>query len=293
MTSYQGLQLALPHLGGLEITTFTQAVTATNANPDFDSWSGDNPVNWTVVGEAPPDYTVVEAAPDGSAGTGAALFYKNGGSSLRVEQTLISGAWYEFEIIRSYRDNLDSFLEVGSLQFYQDAHAQRIRRADTPAARFYVYNGPGHIALDRLKLNTLSLNAEHLAAVDGLFEFHFTLPGSPLSGHCARLWYRAAGDQNYWEARVERSYAGTAWDFRLDSVSGAVATNRIAAAGVGSPNAIRVIVSGNEHKAYTSADGGATWTQRGSAVNNTTHNTQAGIRAVYSDDTTPIRLKAN
>ncbi|MCC6612889.1 MAG: hypothetical protein IT320_05375 [Anaerolineae bacterium] len=293
MSSYIGLQLAIPHLDSLNVTRFTQAVTSSNANYDFDSWSGDNPVDWNVVGEAAPDYVVSQVAPDGSPGVGAALMHRAGGNALSIQQAMVNGAWYEFEAIRTYVNNLGSFFEIGSVQYYDDNHAKRLRRSDTTVARYYVYNGPGDIALDRLKVDRLALNAESIVSANGTFDFHFSLPTSPLPGHCARLWYRAQGDQNYWEMRVERNPAGTAWNVRVDSVSGAVATNRLGVVVTSTINAMRIIAVGDNHLCFTSEDGGGTWTQRGSTVNNSTHRLQMGVRALYSQDTTPIRLKAN
>lgn len=106
---------------------------------------------------------------------------------------------------------------------------------------------------------------------------HLTLPTSPALGDTLELRYRVTDAANYWTAYV--TYTGSQWDFKLDSVVAGTPTNRITVTNVGNVATLRVIVDGDDHTTYTS---GGAWTQRGTTVTNSTHNTAVQVSAVWS-----------
>lgn len=278
----------------VEVTTFYQYLSTENTNPDFTSWSGGNPTGWTVIYQDPPNYTVTESAPDGNPGTGAALFYRNGPNSLRIEQTIKAGAWYEFDTVRSYTSGgMTTIMDMtsgGTVQWYNDTNSLHLIRISAPPVRYYVSGGPGSVALDRLSYRLINLDRQYSTPADGTYQFFFTLPGSPRQYEAAHLWYRGAlGDLNYWDAYIYRNYENTQWSFALSSVSAGVATNYINLGTSGTPNGIRVVTSGDTHTVYTSTDNGANWTSRGS-VTNSTHSGNGYIRVLYNSSITPVRL---
>lgn len=110
---------------------------------------------------------------------------------------------------------------------------------------------------------------------DGLAYFEFTQSGSPLALDEIALYYRTVDTNNSWKAYLQRNAGNTAWDFRLDSISLGVPTNRIAVTGVGAVNGIGVIFDGSKHNCFTR--NGSTWTKRGSEVNVSFQNTTTGM----------------
>jgi len=60
-------------------------------NGSFDNWTGDDPDNWTVTGESPPNREVSEVAPNeghGGTGTGAANLYSDSATIVSMEQSV-------------------------------------------------------------------------------------------------------------------------------------------------------------------------------------------------------------
>ncbi|MCA9910815.1 MAG: hypothetical protein KC519_19300 [Anaerolineae bacterium] len=302
MIDYQGLQVLVPHLrAGLEITSFTQALGSdVLTNGAFDTWTGDNPNGWTVSGESGSDPAISEVGSGEDhtgAGTGSANWYKTGGGFLTLSQAALSaGEWYQIDT------NLSN-VAVGSLvvndaangfiRSYAAAIANRLlgRAASTT---LQLYNTvPMDVTVDSVTVKPLTLTSEAAAAAGGTFAFSFVLPASPIAGDSIQMWYRANGDTDYWRAEVVRNASNSAWDFKLYSVSAGIATSRISETGVGTPNAIRVVASGDDHTCSTSSDGGASWTQRGGTVTNSTHNTNTGMRAIYSSTVSPLMLRGS
>lgn len=114
----------------------------------------------------------------------------------------------------------------------------------------------------------------YTASADLLAEATFTAP-DPLA-NTAELRFRVQDDQNYWTA-----YFNAAGAFRVDSVSGGSATNRINVAGVmaaGGTRTIRVATNGSLISAFTKS--GATWTRQGSTINVSHLNTQTNVAVV-------------
>jgi len=103
--------------------------------------------------------------------------------------------------------------------------------------------------------------------------------------------YRHQDNLNYWAAVVIRSADNTRWDLQINSVSGAISINRISVTNVGAVDAVRVVLNGSTHTAYTGV--GGVFTQRGSPVSVAHLNGLTGITAIYTSAITPIRLSAD
>ncbi|MBX3061814.1 MAG: hypothetical protein U0528_07000 [Anaerolineae bacterium] len=128
-----------------------------------------------------------------------------------------------------------------------------------------------------LNVASPSSGSSYSGDASGVIDLTVTSPAS-LTGTKAELRYRVQDANNYWVA-----YFDSAGAFKLDSVSGGVATNRISVASVISTSqtrTIRVICDGSNHDCYTLS--GSTWTKRGSTVNVSHLNTQTAISPVLT-----------
>lgn len=289
-------------LGGLVITSFAQTVgSELLTNGDFSVWTGDNPNSWSISGESGSDPAISEVGSGENhtgTGTGSANWYKTAGGFLVAAQNVLTvGDWYEIvptiSLVASGSLVINDPTNGLSKTFTVAGEQAMLGRAGATALQAYIITNPSDVTMDGLSVRKVTLNPEYAFAADGTFELHYALPGSPRGGDRVELWYRANGDLNYWKAYAIRSDGNSRWDFKLDSVSAGTATNRILVNTIGTTNAIRVVVSGDDHTCFTSADGGASWTQRDSTVTNSTHNTNTGMRAVHNSTITPIQLKAS
>lgn len=114
----------------------------------------------------------------------------------------------------------------------------------------------------------------YTAVANAIHDLTVTAP-NPLANTC-ELRYRVLDDNNYWTAYFDATGA-----FKLDSVSGGVATNRISVAAVataGNTYTIRVICDGTKHNCYTLE--GTTWTKRGSEVDVSHQDSQTAVKPV-------------
>lgn len=280
----------------VDTQTFTQALGAellTNPGPTF-TFTADNPDGYTVTGESGGIREVTEVASGGGAGTGSLRLYNTDATLFYISQGVLSvGSFYEASgnvsaVVGGSAQLADGNITSFNIQSTVTGVVRGIRRALSATALIRCSASGGDITFDSLSYKLVTLNSQSTAVADGVFDFSFTLPASPRPGERCELWYRANGSGDFWTAYVERNVGNTAWDLKLDSVSSGVYTNRITVTGVGTPIQIRVIASGNLHNCYTLE--GTTWTKRGAEVNNSTHATNTGVRAVYSSTVTPSRL---
>lgn len=89
---------------------------------------------------------------------------------------------------------------------------------------------------------------------------------------------------NYWAAVLV--YTGSQWNIDLYSVAAFTRTSRTSATNIGTTNGIRVNCKGDLLDLQTSADGGASWTTRGSQVNNSLYDTATNYNVVSTSDVT-------
>ena len=276
-------------------TTFAQSISSPLSNSGFDVWSGGLPSSWTSVGEAPPDLDVYESAPDGTAGTGAVFMHRaSSGNSLRIERSITPSKWYYHEVVRGYVSGANQFLEVGD-----EAGQQFYATPSTPLAenhlsynssgftRYFIYN-TGDVTLDSFKISEITLDPAREAVANGLFEFMFTLPASPVFGDQIELRFREVDERNYLSLMLYRNNGY--WGLRLLSYTSGIPT-QIVSTTVGDTVGLRAIAHNNKINLYTSANGN-TWTRRGSEYTVTAHQTATKIRAVYSPYATPVSIAA-
>lgn len=127
---------------------------------------------------------------------------------------------------------------------------------------------------------------DYAATADQIIDLTLTAPGSITAE--AGIIYRKLDTSNYW-----RAYFNTSGAFRVDSVSGGVATNQINVAGViaaGQTRTIRIICEDSLHDAYTQS--GSTWTKRGSQLNVSHQNTQAAVQPDIGAGWTAANLRS-
>ena len=292
----------------INITNFTQSLGAELlSNWDFSAFTADLPDGWTNSEASGSDLT--ERDPDQTHGdtktTGGALnMYSAAANNVpQVSQAVLTaGQWIEVEaVLSAYTSGTNVQIRDTSLYFRlqnMDSVGTKhgISQVNSDTLRVLTSTAPIDLTWDSIsaKVITLNPNQEGFVNGNGSYVFRFTLPGSSEQGHGVYLPYRIAGSQSRWEAWL--NYSGSAWNITLDSIVTATKTNRITANGVGTPTMIGVYIDGNDHKLYTGTGAsiaGATWTQRGSTVTNTTHNTSREFNAVYSSDVTPLQLYAS
>lgn len=284
--------------GPTVITAFTQSLGAELlTNGDFSAWTGDNPNSWTVTGESGSDPMITQVASGGGAGTGAARLYSSATASAPIlRQTILTAdLWYEIGV------NLTAFTSGSStVQSFSGGFTQVLSavgdynwqgKANHSIFQFLSTGVPCDLVYDAMSVKLVTLNAKTAFAANGTFSFLFTAPASPKPLQRVEMWYResaATDNKDYWTAYIEHD--GSAWNFKLDRVSTGTATNMITVGSVGAVNGVRVVASGNDHTAYTTADSGANWTQRGTKQTNSTHATNTNIRPVYNSNATPGSL---
>lgn len=289
---------------------FTQSIGSNLVtNPSFTAWGGANaPTGYTVnqgVGPPDPELTQVDSGQT-HGGTnvsgGSANFFSTGatGRPLASQAVRSSGLVYESEVVVSARSA--GSLDIAGLTNTVSTVGTFRRLIRAVNTSFSVsLSSSGNITVDSVSDRLVTLNTIYPAAsTDMDARLGFTLPVSPIAGQRIVLGYRIPDAEtspltNGWVAYLQRNDSNNAWDFRLDSVVTGTATNRINVTGVGTPNAVRVVTSGNDHSAYTGTLGvdSETWTQRGAMVTNTAHNTATRCLALYMDGFTAAKLRAN
>lgn len=139
-----------------------------------------------------------------------------------------------------------------------------------------------------------SASSHSPSSADNVIHFSFTLPGAPVALDKIEIRYRVQDASNYWTAYIERNAGNTAWDFKVDSVSGGVATNRVSAAGVGTPTGIQILVDTSSHRFSTCTGFGTTaeaWTTRGGLISVAHLNSTLPLSPVYVAGATAGNLR--
>lgn len=265
-------------------------------NGDFASGLTD----WALTHSPPdPEATVVGSGEGhGGAGTGSINFYSTATDvrPILTQAGVLTPGIIEIQVNASFmgEDRIQVQTESNVIGDVLVTGTKKIlaRAKSTGSFLLFGRTPPTDATLDSASAKLLTLDVASEVVADGVFDFSFTLPVSPVAGEEAHLCYRIQDSDDSlfdcWDAYVRRNDANNAWDFRLDSIAAGSRTNRIATAGIGTPDTIRVIASGNLHDCYTKA--AATWTKRGTQVNNSTHAAETGVQPIYSSTVTPTRL---
>lgn len=145
--------------------------------------------------------------------------------------------------------------------------------------------------LDNVSVKAVTMNDQQTAPADGVYDFEYTLPASPVAGQRIEIRYRITDTLNYWVAAVIRNAGNTDWDFNLNSVSAGVSTNRISVTTIGATKRIQVRAIGTLHNCYTFSTTEVP-TKRGGEINVSHNDTATGLNTLYSSAATPVRLTA-
>lgn len=289
------------------INQFTQSLgseTFTNGNCE----TGDPPTGWGLGSS-----TLSSAADERTGGSGSKSLNvaRNGGDFGYGSQniTVTPGAWYQFSgWYRNVNASSGAYIRLaggGDVQSPEIATTTWKewryinRRTSSPSfVRGYSHaTVDGQSArFDDFSFKKITPNAQAvMPASDGTLTFEFTLPSTPATGDMIHLIYRipAGGtiedaSASFWDLYLKRNDANNAWDVFLDDVNANTRTNRTSATGVGTPDALRVVLSGTTHTIYTGA--GGTFTARGSPVVLDFLTTEKGANTVYSSTFTPNAL---
>lgn len=285
----------------VNVTSFTQSLGAELlTNGDFSAWTGGNPTGWTVTGESGSDPEVSETASNaghGGGGTGAANFFSSATTSApQLSQTILT-AGHIYEITYGVTNRVAGAVraEAANINGASVSALTNVSELLTSDATNFKLRGIGvapiDVTTDNVSVKRVTTNAQETAFADGIFDFEYTRPSSPLPGMRVELRYRIVDSLNYWVAYILFNDIGTNWNFRLDSVVAGTPTNRMNVSAIGITKRIQVRAIGDLHNCYT-FDASEIPTKRGSEINISTHNTATGLNTVYSTGTTPIRLTA-
>ncbi len=249
-------------------------------NGDFSDGSGTFPNGFTyLLGTSGGDPGVSQSAADGSAGTGAAKFTMSGvtANTPALSQTIFTaGDYYEAAAEMTQRTGGEFQYRVGTTQQSMTAVGQSVImvRADGTGYLARANSHPSSFVMDNLTAKKITPSPQKTApSANQKITALYTLPGSPRKGEEVWLLLRISSfsSGNYWIAVL--TYTGSAWNISLSSVASHTRTSRTSATGIGTTNGIQVNANGDTLKLYTTADGGGSWTQRGSDVTNSTYNT--------------------
>ncbi|MDX2161174.1 MAG: hypothetical protein SF162_07615 [bacterium] len=267
----------------VDSTSFNQSLgSEVYANAGFDSWSGDNPVGWTVS-ETAQNYVTQSGS--------AAQIVSSASLSPQLTQTAgVPGTWYAVEInISSFSSGQfrTNFLG-GANTLLGGSGIFRFLRQATPGTTSITTNGTSthNFVLDSYSARPITFSAPVTASADGTHTLSFSLPTPARFGDQIWLVYRYQDQSNFWAARLIRSSAN--WDVSLVSVVGAVPTVHSTVFNVGATDALRVMVVGNTHTLYSGNAG--TFTQRGSVITSASLNNQAAVTVLHGPGFTPGRL---
>lgn len=281
------------------------------SNSDLNAWTGDNPDGWIVGGESGSDPMVTQVASGGGAGTGAARLYSSATNNAPAMQygALLSSRYnvthWEGNISANAAGQIRAWSADGRGGLGATPAAfsgTGVRRGLVQTSQLYgsvqgISTAPIDFVIDGLSIKVITHNPELTALSANMrVDFLYTLPGSPVDGTGVWLVTRSVELVNavtpnprYWRAIVD--YTGSQWNIRLESLDGAGGTARIIATNIGVSDGVRVNMNGDSISLYTSANGGGSWTQRGSTISNSTHNTATGVTSIWTSDVTPGQLR--
>lgn len=272
-------------------------------NGDFADWTGDDPDNFSVFNESLPNREITERDSGDlhadAAGTGSANFYSDSATDVAITQGAVftANSWHEVELVVSAINqpsvtaagDLTALfaIQAGAVATYRTMYHPRVDQTQLIIGR--TGSTSQDITLDSISVKPVTGNVEQTTQANADNRFFFDLLESPEPGrYIVNLVYRKQDDTHFWLAHLE--YDGSQWNAYLVSWDGNSQTVRITASNVGTPNGIRVVASGDDHDLYTTADNGASWTQRGSTVTNTLFNTATDLEVFYTSVITPGRL---
>lgn len=280
--------------GGFEQLSSGQSFgPSLNANPDFSAW-GATPTSWSATQSG--GSSITQVAPDGTAGTGAARMQSpTTAVQPRLEQTLTAQAGNIGMLVEAVLDRsagatgqVDWYSVVGGAGWNvsSTAVAEWVTAnmfAQTPAYLFGI-NTPLDATINRADLRRITPTVQSIqpnATLTYLFEF-----ASPRRGETVEIRFRQESWTRFHAVRIVRNAAGTGYNASMHRVADGpiTQTSLIAAQALGAAvNGLRVVMNGTSLSLWTSADGGANWTQRGTTQTSALYQT-AETALCYSSE---------
>lgn len=286
--------IGVPVPGGfsLSVTAFTQALGTellTNPGNPF-TFTLDDPDGWTVSGEVGIDPMIHQVgAGEGhlGVGTGYLNFYSSATTNQpRISQSGILTVGQIIEIVTEINLRAAGQIAVGTATSNTTYAAaglfEHIRRVDNAQALILAAGtAPHDVTVKRFSYKRITPNSiPDAIPLNSEQRMGFTLPVSPVAGQQVGFWFRLAlpgtpfTNGNY--VYLLRNAANTAWDILTDRYTTNTGTNiaGLSATSVGTPNALRMVASGDSISVYTGTGGiDGAFTQRGSTTTVTQNNT--------------------
>jgi len=270
-------------------------------NGDFSAWTTDDPDNWTIIGESGSDPEVTERDPTQSHGDsvttgGAANIYQSGTGTIRLRKANFfnTESWYEitYSITGYTSGTLIVGEPFGTMQQATAAGDYTILRninqvGGSKELDFYLNGAAGDLTVDDVSVKAVTTNPVQTGDADGINDIFFTVPSTPTIGDAVHLLYRYQDADNYWDAYI--TYNGTNWDFKLDEYLANTRTNKVSVTGISAPLGIRVMARTSKHQCYTFD--GTDYTARGSAITDTSLQTETDLLAIYTSGFTFASLR--
>lgn len=253
-------------------------------NGDFSDGSGTFPNGWTKINDNGTNATITETAPNGSAGTGAATLSNHTSAVfVSIKQAIfVTGDWYEsageMTAYTGGRADITYSGAGGIVPLPALSSVRAVRQLERAANTEFVIQPGGALprlyTVDNFSVKRLTPSTQQVAAsADMDIRCLYTLPASPRAGDRLFLFGRISSfsSGNYWAIMLE--YTGSQWNITLYSVASHTRTSQKSASNVGTTNGVRFYANGTTIRMYTTADGGANWTQRGTDLTSSTYET--------------------
>ena len=255
-----------------DVTSFTQALGAEQlANGDFATdtvWVKAG--TWAITGGHAVHTTDGGTIISQNVLTPSTLYY------ITLDWTVSAPC---FELIRLSGANMNPVMTTSGAK-------RRIGRTTNDGlGTFFDFFSCGDNTLDNASVKPLTTNAVQTATVSADERAAFTLPASPIPGQKFDIWYRMPSGIPYldgWQVTMVRNPANTLWEISLIKCISGLFTTIIAPVNAGTPNAIKVLTSGDNHSVYYSSGGiDGAFTQAGTTQTDAQFDTATGSVLVY------------
>ncbi len=236
-------------------------------NGGFTTWSGDNPLNWSISGESGVDPMVTEVS-------GKARLYSSatGGYPRLAQSVMNGGSIYQMsiEVVTVASGNGNIISGSGSSIIYglsTTGVKRMLVRQDGAAFRIHGGGLPTDITVDNASTKQVTVNTPITTPVATHVRLLFPLATSPVAGDKMALIVRlnAVGEEFYNCFTVEafREDASALWTLNYCRY---LAGSRVVLAnsqGNAERDGLYVILEGNNHRVFTRRNSTAQWVQLG------------------------------
>ncbi len=285
-------------------SVFTQSVGAelvTNGTPPI-LFTGDNPTNYTVIGEVvldPAVHQVGSGQDHLGVGTGAMNIYSSATNFVPILKPTVTIPVGSSIIAKA----LCSLRAAGTVQASDGAShtvmsftsaVEQTTVDYVSIANNYQLAGvtaPTDLTFDSLSLKIVTLNTQALTAANAISDLLFDLPVTPLNGMRIYLMVRIQDSANFLRIYLKRS--GSSYDMIMEKVVAYSATQLRAVVGVGTNiNGMRFDCNGSILKMFTTIDNENNWVQQGANVTDAAFATATGLNTLYNVEFNPRLLRS-